>query len=71
MISYKCNRVVFTGGEPCLQDLDTIGKELKKYDINKDKYGYRISSEKKETEYKRKKKLKNWKKEITQNFKIE
>jgi organic radical activating enzyme len=34
ILSYKCNRVVFTGGEPCLQDLDTIGKELKKYDIN-------------------------------------
>ena len=34
ILSFRCNRVVFTGGEPCLQDLDTIGNELKKYDIN-------------------------------------
>tara|TARA_B110001452_G_scaffold125912_1_gene104519 strand:+ start:3904 stop:4500 length:597 start_codon:yes stop_codon:yes gene_type:complete len=34
ILSFECNRVVFTGGEPCLQDLSTIGNELKKYDIN-------------------------------------
>lgn len=34
ILSFRCNRVVFTGGEPCLQDLDTIGNELKKYDVN-------------------------------------
>ncbi|MBT6684425.1 MAG: radical SAM protein [Euryarchaeota archaeon] len=34
ILSFGCNRVVFTGGEPCLQDLSTIGNELKKYDIN-------------------------------------
>ena len=32
--SYACDRVIFTGGEPCMQDLDTIGKELKKYNIH-------------------------------------
>ena len=26
--------MIFTGGEPCLQDLKTIGSELKKYGIN-------------------------------------
>ena len=34
VLSYNCERVVFTGGEPCLQDLDTIGKELKKHGLN-------------------------------------
>ena len=34
VLEYKCKRVIFTGGEPCLQDLDTIGTELKKHDIN-------------------------------------
>ncbi|RPG77719.1 MAG: radical SAM protein [Euryarchaeota archaeon TMED248] len=34
VLNYQCKRVIFTGGEPCLQDLDTIGRELKKYDIN-------------------------------------
>jgi len=34
VLSYRCNRVIFTGGEPCMQDLDTIGKELKKYNIH-------------------------------------
>ena len=33
VLSYNCSRVIFTGGEPCLQDLDTIGSELKKHDI--------------------------------------
>ena len=28
--SYNCKRVIFTGGEPALQDLATIGKELKR-----------------------------------------
>lgn len=26
---YDCDRIIFTGGEPCLQDLMTIGKRLK------------------------------------------
>ena len=30
VLQYNCKRVIFTGGEPCLQDLDTIGAELKK-----------------------------------------
>ena len=34
VLKYNCKRVIFTGGEPCLQDLDTIGTELKKHDIN-------------------------------------
>ncbi|NDB65268.1 MAG: radical SAM protein [Euryarchaeota archaeon] len=28
--SYNCDRVIFTGGEPALQDLGSIGMELKK-----------------------------------------
>jgi len=34
VLSYDCERVIFTGGEPCLQDLTTIGLELKKHGIN-------------------------------------
>ncbi|MDP6869747.1 MAG: radical SAM protein [Candidatus Poseidoniaceae archaeon] len=34
VLSYDCKRVIFTGGEPCLHDLDTIGNELKKHGIN-------------------------------------
>lgn len=34
VLSYECQRVIFTGGEPCLQDLVTIGSELKKHGIN-------------------------------------
>ena len=34
VLKYNCKRVIFTGGEPCLQDLKTIGRELKKYGIN-------------------------------------
>ncbi len=34
VLQYNCKRVIFTGGEPCLQDLDTIGAELKKHGIN-------------------------------------
>ena len=34
VLQYNCKRVIFTGGEPCLQDLDTIGTELKKHGIN-------------------------------------
>jgi len=26
---FDCERVIFTGGEPCLQDLETIGRRLK------------------------------------------
>ena len=33
VLSFNCNRVIFTGGEPCLQDLNTIGAELKKHGI--------------------------------------
>ncbi len=34
VLSYNCKRVIFTGGEPCLQDLETIGKSLKVHGIN-------------------------------------
>ena len=34
VLKYNCKRVIFTGGEPCLQDLKTIGSELKKYGFN-------------------------------------
>jgi organic radical activating enzyme len=34
VLSFNCKRVIFTGGEPCLQDLETIGKELKKHGFN-------------------------------------
>ena len=33
VLSYNCKRVIFTGGEPCLQDLETIGKALKVHGI--------------------------------------
>ena len=31
VLSYGCNRVIFTGGEPAMQDLRTIGKILKSH----------------------------------------
>jgi len=34
VLSYNCKRVIFTGGEPCLQDLETIGNALKEFNIN-------------------------------------
>lgn len=34
VLSFNCDRVIFTGGEPCLQDLQTIGVELKKHGLN-------------------------------------
>lgn len=34
VLQHNCKRVIFTGGEPCLQDLETIGAELKKHGIN-------------------------------------
>jgi len=34
VLSFKCDRVIFTGGEPAMQDLSTIGSELKKHDIS-------------------------------------
>jgi organic radical activating enzyme len=34
VLSFNCNRVIFTGGEPCLQDLETIGIALKKQGMN-------------------------------------
>ena len=33
VLSYNCNRVIFTGGEPAMQDLATIGGRLKENDI--------------------------------------
>ena len=33
VLSFNCKRVIFTGGEPALQDLNPIGNELKKYGI--------------------------------------
>lgn len=32
--SYNCDRVIFTGGEPALQDLSSIGIELKKLGLH-------------------------------------
>ena len=34
VLGYNCDRVIFTGGEPCLQVLDTIGAALKAHGIN-------------------------------------
>ena len=34
VLSYKCGRVIFTGGEPALQDLSTIGSSLKEEGIS-------------------------------------
>jgi len=33
VLSYDCNRVIFTGGEPAMQDLSIIGKRLKEHGI--------------------------------------
>ena len=34
VLSYECDRVIFTGGEPALQDLSTIGLRLKEEGIS-------------------------------------
>ena len=34
VLSYDCDRVIFTGGEPAMQDLTTIGSILKEHGIN-------------------------------------
>jgi len=34
VLSFGCDRVIFTGGEPAMQDLSTIGMELKKHNIS-------------------------------------
>ncbi len=34
VLEFNCNRVIFTGGEPCLQDLTTIGNALKEHGIH-------------------------------------
>lgn len=34
VLSFQCDRVIFTGGEPAMQDLSTIGSALKKYGIS-------------------------------------
>jgi organic radical activating enzyme len=34
ILTYNCNRVIFTGGEPAMQDLATIGGQLKEHGIN-------------------------------------
>ena len=34
VLSYGCDRVIFTGGEPALQDLSTIGSSLKRKGIS-------------------------------------
>ena len=34
VLSYDCDRVIFTGGEPAMQDLATIGSILKEHGIN-------------------------------------
>ena len=33
VLSYQCDRVIFTGGEPAMQDLATIGSRLKEHGI--------------------------------------
>jgi organic radical activating enzyme len=33
VLSFDCNRVVFTGGEPAMQDLTTIGTALKNHGL--------------------------------------
>ena len=33
VLTYNCDRVVFTGGEPAMQDLATIGRRLKEHGI--------------------------------------
>ena len=34
VLEFDCKRVIFTGGEPAMQDLETIGSRLKEYDIH-------------------------------------
>ena len=34
VLSFECDRVIFTGGEPAMQDLSIIGSALKKHDIS-------------------------------------
>lgn len=34
VLSFDCDRVIFTGGEPAMQDLSVIGKRLKDHGIN-------------------------------------
>ena len=34
VLSYDCDRVIFTGGEPAMQDLATIGTALKEHGID-------------------------------------
>ena len=34
VLQYNCDRVIFTGGEPALQDLQTIGNALKEHGIH-------------------------------------
>jgi 7-carboxy-7-deazaguanine synthase len=34
VLAYECDRVIFTGGEPAMQDLATIGGRLKEHGIN-------------------------------------
>jgi len=33
VLSFNCDRVIFTGGEPAMQDLSTIGKTLKEHGL--------------------------------------
>ncbi|HJM67095.1 MAG TPA: radical SAM protein [Candidatus Thalassarchaeaceae archaeon] len=34
VLSYECKRVIFTGGEPTMQDLSSIGKILKSHGVH-------------------------------------
>ena len=34
VLEFDCKRVIFTGGEPAMQDLEAIGSRLKEYDIH-------------------------------------
>ena len=34
VLSYDCDRVIFTGGEPAMQDLSVMGKRLKEHGIS-------------------------------------
>ena len=34
VLGFGCDRVIFTGGEPAMQDLSTIGRRLKEHGIS-------------------------------------
>ena len=44
VLSYGCDRVIFTGGEPGIQDLSTIGRYLKEHGLYRDEWDNRSGS---------------------------